>query len=374
MSRKGENIFKRKDGRWEARFIHHYENGKAKYRYLYGVTYAEVKAKKQMELALPENTKISAVKQLATFGTLANLWLVDIRVSVKESTYTRYYRIVIKYLFPLLKDQILSKMDRQFLNRLPEQLLTEGGANQSTLSSKTVSDIISILKRILQYGRDNDYPCPNISSLKFPQKVQTNIRILNETDRMKIEKCLMMSEDTTSLGILFTLFTGVRIGELCGLRWEDIDFNNATVTVCRTVERIADLDSKTESKTKVIISEPKTERSVRTIPLPAFLVEYLLPKKLDDHFYLITGSKNYTEPHQYYIRYQKYLKQNSISRYSFHALRHTFATRCVELGFDTKSLAEILGHSNITMTLSIYVHPTLQQKKIQMDRLMPACV
>lgn len=372
MSRKGENIFKRKDGRWEARFIHHYEGGKAKYRYLYGKTYTEVKAKKQAELTMPENTKISTIKQRATFGTLANLWLEDIKITVKESTYTRYYRIVTKYLFPILKEQILSKIDQQYLSQLPKKLLTEGGINQNALSPKTVSDIICVLKQIFHYGEENEYPCPNVVSLKYPQKVPKTMKILNDTDRIRMEQLLLVSEDPTSLGILFTLFTGVRIGELCGLRWEDIDFRNATVTVCRTVERIADLDTKTKSKTKVIISEPKTESSIRIIPLPTFLVEYLSIRKKEDNCYLLTGSPKHTEPHQYYVRYRKFLKKNGIDSYTFHALRHTFATRCVELGFDTKSLAEILGHSNITTTLSVYVHPTLQQKKEQMDRLVPA--
>lgn len=373
MSRKGENIFKRKDGRWEARYIHHYENGKAKYRYLYGATYSEAKAKKLAEQSLPENFRVPAVKQLSTFETLANLWLADIQITVKESTYTRYYRIVIKYLFPMLQTQALIKIDRRYLSRLTETLLKTGGINNNPLSPKTVSDIICVLKAILKYGRDHGYPCPNLNGLKYPPKKVKSIKILTDEDRNKIEKQLLDSGDTTSLGIIFSLFTGMRIGELCGLRWGDIDFTNATVDVNRTVERIADLNPLSPAKTKVIISEPKTGHSVRTIPLPDFLMQYLYRNKKEADCYLLTGKKKHTEPHQYYIRYRKYLERNNIDRCTFHALRHTFATRCVEFGFDTKSLSEILGHANISTTLSIYVHPTLYQKKIQMERLAPAC-
>lgn len=371
MPRKGENIFKRKDGRWEARYIHHYENGKAKYRYVYGATYSEAKAKKMAEQKMPENMKIPAAKQIATFGMLANAWLADIRVSVKESTYTRYYRIVTKYLFPLLEEQMLSKIDQRYLNSLTEKLLQEGGVDHKPLAPKTVSDILCVLKSIFKFGRENEYPSPNVSTMRYPQRVPKPVKILTDDNRIKLEKLLLDSEDTTSLGILFSLFTGIRIGELCGLRWGDIDFVNATVSIRRTVERIADLNPLVEAKTKVIISEPKTETSVRLIPLPAFLTEYLKKRRKDPDCYLLTGNTKYTEPHQYYIRYQKYLERNSFDGHTFHALRHTFATRCVEIGFDTKTLAEILGHTSITTTLSVYVHPTMQQKKMQMNRLIP---
>lgn len=371
MARRGENIFRRKDGRWEARYIHHYENGRAKYRYIYGTSYVEVKAKKQAEQALPENSTVHHVKQLATFEQLAYVWLADTKITVKESTFTRYNRIVRLYLFPHLGSQSVSKIDVAFLRGLPEKLLTEGGIEKTPLSPKTVSDILCVLKSIFQYGKNHAYPCPEPGLLHYPQKKSKSIKILTEENRMKLEQLLLDSEDTTSLGILFTMFTGVRIGELCGLRWEDVDFNSLTVHISRTIERIADLNPEADSKTKVVVSEPKTENSFREIPLPGFLAEYLYMRKRRPECYLLTGNRRYTEPHQFYIRYQKYLKRHGIENYSFHALRHTFATRCVEMGFDTKSLSEILGHSNINTTLSVYVHPSIQQKKTQMERLTP---
>lgn len=371
MSRKGENIFKRKDGRWEARYIHHYENGKAKYRYVYGRTYAAAKAKRNAEQAAPEPSRPMMSYRVITFEVLADEWLFDKKTDIKESTYTRYHRIVTQYLLPRLGAEALEKLDQRYLNGLTSVLLAQGGASGRALSPKTVTDILCVLKAILKYGSENNFPCRSIGRLKYPQKKRKQVEILSGEGRKKIEQCLLEAGDTISLGILFTLFTGVRIGELCGLRWSDIDFENATVSICRTVERIADLNPHAVRKTKVILSEPKTENSVRVIPLPDFLLAYLERHRRGGNCYFLTGSTNYTEPHQYYVRYQKYLKRNAIGTYTFHALRHTFATYCVEKGFDAKSLSEILGHSSITTTLSIYVHPSMQQKKAQMEKLTP---
>lgn len=371
MSRKGENIFRRKDGRWEARFIHHYENGRAKYRYVYADTYAEAKERRSREQNKLSVYQPLPSKQQCTFQLLANLWLSDIRASVRESTYTRYYRIVEKYLAPQLGNLLLSKIDQGCVNSLPEKILNAGGVGGGSLSAKTTSDILCVLKSILRYGKNEGFPVPNAETLRGPQKNPKRAGIVSEEHRVRLEQRVLEQRDLTGLGILFTLFTGVRIGELCGLRWEDIDFMESTVHIRRTVERIADLDPDSSTKTKVVLAAPKTENSIRTIPIPEFLAQFLLLFRCDDACYLLTGNETYTEPHQYYVRYRKFLKRNCIDPYSFHTLRHTFATRCVEAGFDPKALSEILGHSNVTTTMSVYVHPTLQQKKLQMERLTP---
>ena len=185
----------------------------------------------------------------------------------------------------------------------------------------------------------------------------------------RIESIIAKQNNLVTLGIIFTLFTGVRIGELCGLRWGDIDLINGYVHVRRTVERIANLDDKMCGKTKVIVSEPKTENSIRIIPMPNFLIEYIKKFREKDDKYLLTATTKFTEPSTYYSRYKTFLRQNNLGDYTFHELHHTFATQCVDKGFDIKSLSEILGHSNVTTTMNLYVHPTLQMKKRQMDML-----
>ena len=371
MSKKGENIFKRKDGRWEARYIHHYENGKAKYRSIYATTYSKAKAKRIEEMKNIDTILDNLNSESITLKELSYMWLSNVKISVKESTYTRYYRVINKYILPFFGDTKLKYIESKNVYEFPEKLLNSGGLNKGTLSPKTVTDIISILKSVFKYGKENGYVCPDISKLKYPSKTKKPISILSTNEQIKIENILFNSDEPICLGILFTLFTGIRIGELCGLKWEDINFENETVIIKRTIERISNLNQSSVNKTKIVICEPKTENSFRIIPLPKFLVEYLYLRKKDNNFYIVTGNENYTEPHCVYIKYQKFLKDNNIAPHTFHSLRHTFATRCVELGFDIKSLSEILGHSNINTTLSIYVHPTLNQKKSQMEKLKP---
>ena len=369
MARRGENIYHRKDGRWEARYIRSYEDGKARYGYLYASSYLEVKAKKAEMSANVTARTFKPCHSMMDFECLCGRWLSDIQITVKESTYTRYERTVRKYLNPLLGSVQLCKLEQAQLNRIPDQLLKGGGLRKESLAPKTVCDIISVLKSIIRFGNALHYFALNPNEIKYPSKKKPDISILSEVNRTRIESQIIHSEDTVSLGILFALFTGVRIGELCGLQWNDIDFTTGIVSIHRTVERIADLDPLTVKKTKVVVSEPKTASSIRSIPLPRFLLEYLLKFRGADSTYLLTGCEWYCEPHLFYMRYKRYMKDMGMEQYTFHALRHTFATRCVELGFDTKSLSEILGHSNITTTLSIYVHPTLEQKQQQMNRL-----
>lgn len=361
MPRKGENIYKRKDGRWEARYIHHYENGKAKYHSVYADSYTAAKAKRQEELAKPENMRVSAVKQLGTLNEISMLWLNSRKPNVKESTFTRYARIVNNYILPGFETDKLIRIGKQevctFINNLKE-----------TLSDKTVADIRCVLVSIWTYGKENGYPCCELNLTKEKSKSSHVITVLPPETRKKFELAAMKYNNLVSLGIVFAMFTGIRIGELCGLKWSDIDFENGYVIIQRTVERIADLDSHSK-KTKVIITEPKTENSIRTIPLPKDLMDYIREFKTCENDYILTASPKHTEPQTYYARYKTFLRQHDLGDYTFHELRHTFATQCVDMGFDIKSLSEILGHADVSTTMNLYVHPTLQMKKRQMDML-----
>ena len=188
----------------------------------------------------------------------------------------------------------------------------------------------------------------------------------------RLEEILLSSDDRISLGILLTLHTGIRNGELCGLRWGDFDFSSGTIRICRTVERIKDLTPLAERKTKVVITEPKTESSKREIPLPKTLCLYLRSHSGATDEYLLTGTDKPSEPHTLYVRYERFLRRNGFESYTFHAIRHTFATRGIASGFDAKSLSEILGHSDVTTTLRCYVHPSMDEKRNQMETLFNA--
>lgn len=369
MARRGENIFKRKDGRWEARVIEVRGNGERKYRSLYGKTYTEVKAKKEEYYGERHQETPPAARKLATVSWLSESWLMTVKSTVKESTYTRYHRIVYQYLIPDIGKYTMSRLDSGVINSFKEKLLVNGGRLGKGLSAKTVTDIFSVLKTILLYAAEEGYPVMNAALIKSPRKAKKDIKVVPPESVNRLEEVLLSSDDTVSLGILLTLHTGIRSGELCGLRWGDFSFNNKMVHIRRTVERISDLDPTHKEKTKIVISEPKTEASRREIPLPRALCSYLKSKRKEPEAYLLTGTGKPSEPHTLYLRYERFLRRNGFDSYTFHALRHTFATRGIEAGFDAKSLSEILGHSDVSTTMRCYVHPSAEQKRKQMEML-----
>ena len=171
-----------------------------------------------------------------------------------------------------------------------------------------------------------------------------------------------------NLGLLICMYTGIRLGEACALTWEDVAIKEGFIYINKTMQRIQkEHDGK---KTMVIVAEPKTESAIRTIPLPGQLLQIIKSSKLPKTGYLLTGSfEKYIEPRNYQYYFQKVLRQCGIPKTNFHTLRHTFATRCVELGFDIKTLSEILGHSSINITLNRYVHPSFDLKKQNMNKI-----
>ncbi len=357
MSRKGENIYKRKDGRWEASIAFGSCGKKTRYLYVYGRTYAEARAKKADALSRPENVRAPVSKRAASVGEAAEEWLSYAKDRVKESTYARYRRAADKVILPAVGNKTISSIDTDDISRF-----LAGGVPQ------TAGDVWRALWR---YAKKRGYPCCDFPETKKERPKIRSAKIIPDESRRAVEDTLMRSDDLTSLGIFFTLFTGVRIGELCGIRWDDIDLDGGSVTVRRTIERIPDVSAASGRKTKVIVGTPKTGSSARTIPLPRFLTEYLRTKSRSGEDYLITGKPKFTEPHSCYVRYRRFLEKNGIERYTFHTLRHTFATGCIDAGFDVKSLSEILGHSSVATTMAYYVHPTMQMKKRQMDMLLP---
>ena len=362
MARKGENIYKRKDGRWEARYIHHYENGKAKYRYLYGASYTEVKYKRLEEITRNEKINVSKIKRFAVFDEICNKWLNARKNDIKESTYARYLSIINLYIIPTFKNQKLISINAEKHKKLYESL-------KSRLADKTVSDIMCVFKSIWKYGKENGYPCCEFTLPSVKVNHTRKINTMPPKTLEKVEFALMKDISTVNAGIILALFAGIRIGEICGLKWGDIDFDNGFICIRRTVERIHNSDYRSQLKTKVVISTPKTDNSARIIPLPVFVMEYLEKLRKSDEKYVLTSSTKNTEPHTYYSRYKTFLRKNKIEDYTFHELRHTFATQCVEKGFDVKTLSEILGHADIKTTMNLYVHPTLQMKRKQMELL-----
>lgn len=189
--------------------------------------------------------------------------------------------------------------------------------------------------------------------------------VIRETfERKRLESYLLHNQNNTNISVLLCLFTGLRVGELCGLKWSDIDFQNGTVSVCRTVQRI-----NKHGKSEVAIGSPKSKSSVRIVPIPDFLLAILKAKRKGDDFYIITGTSKPTEPRTMQNRFKSILKTCGIRNVNFHLLRHTYATICIENGFDPKTLSELLGHADASITLNRYVHSSMLMKKNYVSRL-----
>lgn len=376
MGRRGENIRKRKDRRWEARVIYTHDlSGKAKYRSFYGRTYLEAKKKKNEFIQNHLNPDhVSNGRNQAEFKiTLKQLmeeWMESRRNEVKESTFAHYKNIVEKHILPALGETCLQNLQTETIDDfLKEKLISGRIDRKGGLSPKTVADIRSVLVLALKFARKKHYACQIEQDIYYPKIRRSAAKVLTREEQAKLEQFLFQNPSPLGLGILLVLYGGLRIGELCALKWKDFNPESGTIRINKTLIRIQNVTSDSQEKTKIMIGQPKTESSNRLIPLSSFLTELLIKHQKSDETYLITGNKSYLEPRVCLDKYKHILNQAGLHSFTFHSLRHTFATRCVESGFDIKSLSEILGHANINTTLQRYVHPSIEAKKQQMDRL-----
>ncbi len=363
MPRKGENIYKRKDGRWEGRYIKKRDiSHKAVYGYLYGKSYTEVKNK----LEQVKSQKSSRSTTSMNFARLLDDWLENKKLCVKESTLSHYKMIIDKHILPLLGSYDISTVNTEIIQQYMNELLYNG------YSGKTASDILTVIKSILKYADCKGYKHNCDLSIITLKNQKSNVETLTLFEQQKLSNYLVKNINYKNFGILLCLYTGIRIGELCALKWSDIDIRERILRVDKTMIRIQNNYStqKDCNKTSIIITSPKSEDSVRTIPIPDFVVNILKKLRRNPDTYVLTGSyDNYVEPRNMQYYFKTVLKKCEIRDVKFHILRHTFATRCVENGFEIKSLSEILGHSSIKITLDKYVHSSMDLKRKNMDKL-----
>lgn len=237
------------------------------------------------------------------------------------------------------------------------------------LSAKTVANLRAILKLILEYARVRGSLGGADISLRVRGGQTAPVRVLSLFEQRALEQVLLSEPKPIYLGILISLYAGLRIGEVCALQWGDFQFAEGTVRVCKTAIRIQDTRPDAPARTRLLIDRPKTPCSNRVIPLPDFILTYFEAARQADSAYLLTGTVRLMEPRVCLNQYKRVLRQAGLGDYRFHTLRHTFATRCVESGVDLKSLSEIMGHSNVTVTMQRYVHPSLELKRVQMNKL-----
>ncbi len=198
----------------------------------------------------------------------------------------------------------------------------------------------------------------------MPKTEQKKIEVLNSDERSQLICHLRENQNRTNIAVLLCLFTGLRVGELCGLQWRDIDLKNHSISVSRTVQRVNH-----SGTSEIIVGTPKSRSSIRTIPIPEFVTAVLMNIKGNSATYLITGTAKPTEPRTMQNRFQRILKECGLRSVNFHMLRHTYATVCAEHGFDPKTLSELLGHADASITLNRYVHSSMQMKRDYVSRL-----
>ncbi len=373
MARTGENIYKRKDGRWEGRLIASYgENGKARYKYVYGRTYGEVKVK----LLQANMQKEYVVSQTANYeknkySYVLDDWLSIKRIKVKDSTYIRYRNSIENHIKPQLGKYPVDKISTSLMESFVTELIENGKLNsKGGLSAKTVSDILVIIKESFAYARNNSMNTICSFDNITLKRQNHEMRVLNCTEMQKLIATLTDNTDLYKIGVLLCLFTGIRIGELCALQWSNISVVDKSIKIEQTMQRLQSKDANSVQKTQIIITDPKSFASVRVIPLPEFLITIVMPFQKNNNAYFLTGEcKRFIEPRVMQNRFKEYLKSSGIEDANFHSLRHTFATRCIESGFDVKTLSEILGHSSVKITLDKYVHSSMEQKRLNMDKL-----
>lgn len=359
--RVGQNIYKRKDGRWEGRYFKGYDDkGKIKYSSVYAKTYKEVREKLQ-NIQLNSNN-VTQVKADTDFKSCCYGWLSKVKHGVKESTYSKYLYITEKYIIPCFEEAKLSKLNENSIDSIAERY--------SHLSPKTLKDITAVFKAVVDYA-NRYYNCKlRLNSCKF-KKSSDKVAVFSLKEQAKLENYLLRNCGTDTLGVLLCLYTGLRIGEVCALKCSDINIEMETLTVDKAVQRIKNTDSTAKAKTKVIVDAPKSQCSVRVVPIPNFvaaLLKQYIPAG-SNNYYFLSKNMNYIEPRCYQYRYKKILEKAGVEYINFHALRHTFATRAIEKGVDIKSLSEILGHASVNITLEKYVHSSDEQKKKQINKL-----
>lgn len=357
MARRGENIYKRKDGRWEGRYKCGFTNdGKAKYRSVYGHSYAEVRAKlAPLKVTAPTMTNPCSL----TVKELFSEWLSAVKLRVKPSTYSNYLIKVENHIFPAFGGIRYDVLTVQMLNSFIEGKLNSG------LSAKYVSDIIIVFKSMAKYIAKIHGFRNILADVTLPKVHSKEMQLLSPTQQRKLCNYLLHNLNTTSICVLLSLYTGLRVGEACGLMWEDIDFDKSILTVRRTVQRIR----YGIHGTKLVIDAPKSRSSHRTIPIPIFIMELLRTFRSSDDRYILSDSTIITEPRTLQRRFKAILKKANLPSVGYHCLRHMFATNSLQAGFDVKTLSEVLGHASVETTLNRYVHTSMERKKACMSLL-----
>jgi integrase len=352
------NIYHRQDGRWKGRIPRgKRRNGTRKFQYFFGKTREQVYEKMAQTRQFDANGRPCD----KTVSELFSEWYQSIRHNIKESTASNYFLKAQKHILPAFCEYRIDNLKASDVYEFIHEKQNAG------LSNRYIADIIILMKTMFKYAAKTYHIFNPMDDVTPPKKKSSEVKILDESEQKTLQTYIGEHQNRTTLCIALSLTTGIRIGELCALQWRDIDLKKRILTVRKTIQRIQCRDS--ETKTKLIITEPKSESSRRNIPIPECMVKFLEKYKGKSKEYLLSGTEKPVEPRTMQYRFAKILKNVNLPSVHFHALRHMFASNCVKLGFDVKALSEILGHSNVEITLNRYVHSSFAQKVAYMERV-----
>lgn len=355
------NLYLRKDGRYESRVPNGKKsNGKRAFLYVLARTKEQCIERVQ---AICQRNKPQGYCEL-TVADLFNEWHRSILHRVKESTAANYAMKADKHILPAFGDSVVSSVTANHIYDFIAEKQRNG------FSPRYIADIIILMKTIFKYAVRTYKIFNPMDGIVVPKKKSPEIQLLDESEQKTLQQYIGNHQNRSTLGAAIALTTGLHIGEICPLQLKDIDLEKRILTVTKTMQRI---QCPTEiSKTKLIITDPKSESFRRQIPIPKYMMGFLHKFKGKPNEYILTGTEKPIEPRAMQYRFQTILKNAKLPSVHFHALRHIFATNCIKLGFDVKALSELLGHNSVEITLNRYVHSSFDQKREYMKRVQIA--
>lgn len=306
-----------------------------------------------------------------TFEELLRVWQDSNSIRLKQGTINKYSSLIESQIIPkigkLPVSQITTMQINNFLSTLSHSGRLDGTGGLSPSYIRTISYIISAT---ISFGASEEMCQALTGKIQKPSIPKRELQILTHSEQEKIEAYVLNNLSPTGVGVMISLYAGLRIGEVCAISWDDVDLPNGLLAVRHTVSRIKAKNS--VQKTELILDEPKTKTSKRIIPIsPSLLAVLQKFKPLSKSRFVASDNENFISPRTYEDRFQRLLALNQVPAINYHSLRHTFATRCIEVGVDVKTLSEILGHADVSITLNTYVHSSIEMKKRQLAKLTP---
>ena len=362
MAKRGENIYLRKDGRWEGRYIKgRKENGKALFGSIYGTKYREVKRRLVVIKAqLSENPQPVLAYRRGTLADWLDYWLNEmIRPDIRNTTYDSYLQKINTHILPLLGEYSICGITKEDIVRFMEKL-------EQRVAQGTAQSVCRILKAAFAAARKKKLIAESpFEDMKCLARQRKKPRFLLPGEQKRIEHDCMR---TGKIEYIVALYTGLRLGELCALKWEDVDFEHNVIYVRHTLSRV--YRRQPGNKTVVLLSPPKSECSVRDIPVPVFVMRLLFAHfERSESVFVFAGKRGHMDPRTMQRQFSCMAARLGIKGAHMHTLRHTFATRCLEQQIGCEVLSELLGHSSPEVTYRFYAHCTLAHKRECIGRL-----